>query len=160
MSYEFDSEREYETKPARDIGALGSSRRTAIVIYIVLALIGSSAAFLWGEYGGTLDDFAIFKSEAAPQAVSSKVFDEYQQAVAANLRRYSGMLEAQDAEIRRLSDQVLHLTMKLDSLESSARDAQAAISPAPKAASKKPAAKPRISPGSDAPLPPASEEKQ
>jgi hypothetical protein len=159
MSYEFESEREYETEPVRDIGALRSSRRTPFVIYTAMALIGSSAAFLWCEYGGALDDFAIFKSEAAPQAVSSRVFDEYQQAVAGNLRHYSGMLEAQDAEIRRLSDQVLHLTMKLDSLESRARDAQAAISPAPKVASKKPAAKPRISPGG-APLPPAPEEKQ
>jgi uncharacterized coiled-coil protein SlyX len=159
MSYEFESEREYETEPARDIGALRSSRRTAILIYISLALIGSSAAFLWREYGGALDDFTIVKPEATPQAVSSKVFDEYQQAVAGNLRRYSGMLEAQDAEIKRLSDQVLHLTMKMDSLESHARDAQAAISPAPKAASKKPAAKPRISTGG-APLPPAPEEKQ
>ena len=159
MSYEFEGEREYETEPARDIGALRSSRRTAIVIYIVLALTGSGAAFLWREYGGALDDFAIFKSEAAPQAVSLKVFDEYQQAVAGNLRRYSEMLQAQDAEIKRLSDQVLQLTMKIDSLESRARDAQAAISPAPKAASKKPAAKPRISTGG-APLPPAPEEKQ
>ena len=158
MSYECEGEREYETEPARDIGALRSSRRTAIVICIALALTGSGAAFLWREYGGALDDFAIFKSEAAPQAVSLKVFDEYQQAVAGNLRRYSEMLQAQDAEIKRLSDQVLQLTMKIDSLESRARDAQAA-SPAPKAAPKKPAGKPRISTGG-APLPPALEEKQ
>src|SRR5271169_5951860 len=158
MSYEFESEREYETEPARDIGPLRNSRRTAIVISIVLALIGSGAVFLWSKYRGALDDFAI-KSEAPPQAVSLKVFDEYQQAVAGNLRRYSGMLEDQDAEIKRLSDQVLQLTTKMDSLESRARDAQAAISPAPKAASKKPAAKPRISTGG-APLPPAPEEKQ
>ncbi len=155
MSYEFESEREHETEPVRDIGTLRRSRRTPFVIYIVLALIGSSAAFLLC----VLDDFAIFKPEAAPQAVSWKVFDEYQQAVAGNLRRYGGMLEAQDAEIKRLSDQVLHLTMKMDSLESRARDAQAAISPAPKAASKMPAAKPRISRGG-APLPPAPEEKK
>ena len=159
MIYEFESEREYETEPARDIGALRSSRRTPFVIYIAMALIGSSAAFLWCENGSILDDFAIFKREAAPQAVSWKVFDEYQQAVAGNLRRYSGMLEAQDAEIKRLSDQVLHLAMKMDSLENRARDAQAAISPAPKAASKMPAAKPRISKGGAA-LPPAPEEKQ
>ena len=113
MSYEFEGEREYETEPSRDIGALRSSRGTAIVICVVLALTGSGAAFLWREYGGALDDFAIFKSEAAPQAVSLKVFDEYQQAVAGNLRRYSGMLQAQDAEIKRLSDQVLQLTMKI-----------------------------------------------
>jgi hypothetical protein len=159
MSYEFESEREYEIEPARDIGALRSNRRTAILIYISLALIGTSAAFLWHEYGGALDDFTIFKAEAAPQAVSSKVFDEYQQAIAGKLRRYSEMFDAQDAEIKRLSDQVLHLTMKMDLLESRARDAQASVSPAPKAASKKPAAKPRISTGG-APLPPAPEEKQ
>jgi hypothetical protein len=42
----------------------------------VLALIGSGATFLWSQYRGTHDDFAI-KSEAAPQVVSLKVFDEY-----------------------------------------------------------------------------------
>jgi hypothetical protein len=158
MSDEFEGEREYETEPVRDIGPLRNSRRTAIVISIVLALIGSGAAFLWSEYRGALDDFAI-KSEAAPQAVSLKVFDEYQQTVAANLRRYSGMLEDQDAQIKRLTDQVLLLTIKVDSLGSRAQDAQAAIPPAPKAVSKKPAARPRISTGG-VPLPPAPQEKQ
>lgn len=166
MSYEFQDEREYDTEPARDIGQLRNNRRTAIVIYIVLALIGSigsGAAFLWSKYGSALDDFAIFKSEAPPQAVSLKVFDEYRQAVAGNLRRDREMLQAQDAEIMRLSDQVLLLTMKLDSLESRAREAQAAISPAPKKSAAKPrlkpAAKPPLSTGGS-PLSPAPEEKQ
>jgi uncharacterized coiled-coil protein SlyX len=128
------------------------------LIYISLALIGTSVAFLWREYGGALDDFTIVKTEAASRAVSSKVFDEYQQSVAGNLRRYSGMLEAQDAAIKRLSDQLLHLTMRMDSFESRARDAQAAISPA-KAASKKPAARSRTFTGG-APLPPVPEENQ
>jgi hypothetical protein len=158
MSYEFESEREYETEPARDIGPLRNSRRTAIVISIVLALIGSGAVFLWSKYRGALDDFAI-KSEAPPQAVSLKVFDEYQQAVAGNLRRYSGMLEDQDGQIKRLTDQVLLLIMKVDSLASRPQDAQAAILPAPKPAFKKPAPKPRISTGGSR-LPPAPEEKQ
>ncbi len=162
MSYEFQDEREYEAEPARGIGQLRNNRRTAIVIYIVLASIGSiggGAAFLWSRYGSALNHFAIFKPETAPQAVSSKVFDDYQQAVAGNLRRDSETLQAQDVEIKRLSDQVLLLTLKIDTLASRAREAQAAISPVPKAAPKRRAAKPRLSTGGS-PLSPAPEEKQ
>jgi hypothetical protein len=164
MSYEFQDEREYEIEPARGIGQLRNNRRTATVIYIVLALIGSiggGAAFLWSRHGGALNDFAIFKSETAPQAVSLKVFDEYQQAVAANLRRDHEMLQAQDAEIRQLSDQVLLLAFKIDTLASRGREAQAAIPPVPvpKVAPKRRAAKPPLSTGGS-PLFPAPEEKQ
>lgn len=153
MSYD---ERGYETEPVPDLGPLrsGRSRRTTILVCIVMAVIGSGVAFLWRGYGA-FEGLPIFKTETAPQAVSSKAFEEYQQATAVNLGRDREMLQALDAEIKRLSDQVLRLTIKMDSLESSARDAQAAIGPAPKAAPKKPAAKPARIPTGGAPLPPA-----
>jgi hypothetical protein len=160
MSDEFEDEREYQAEATADIGPLRSGRRITIVIYIVLALIGSGAAFLWRAHDGIIEALPIFKSEAPPQApetVSLKSFDEYQQAVARNLRHFAEMLQTQDLEIKRLSDQVLQLNTKLDSLESSTRDAQAAIPAAPKQA-KKPAAKPHIS--TDAPLPAVQDEKQ
>jgi len=160
MGYEFEGEREYLTEATSDIGPLRSGRRTTIVIYVVLALFGSGAAFLWHGYDErAFEGFPIFGSERAPQAVSLKSFDEYQRAVATNLRHYSEILEAQDIEIKRLADQVLHLITKMDSLESRARDAQAAIPPAPKEAPKKPARRLGISTG-DAPSPPAREQKQ
>jgi hypothetical protein len=159
MGHEFEGEQEYLTEAAPDIGPLRSGRHMTIVISIVLALIGSGAAFLWHGYEGALERFPIFGSETAPQAVSLKSFDEYQRAVAGDLRRYSEILEIQDIEIKRLADQVLNLTTKMDSLESRTRDAQAAIPPAPKEAAKKQGGKPRMS-TSEAPSLPAREEKQ
>jgi hypothetical protein len=161
MSDEFEDEQEYQAEAAPDIGPLRGGRRMTIVVYIVLALIGSGAAFLWHEHDGVIEAISIFKSEAppqAPEAVSLRSFDEYQQAVAGNLRHLTEMLQIQDVEMKRLTDQTLQLNMKMDSLESRARDAQAAIPPAPKQASKKPAAKPRIP--ADAPVPPVQDEKQ
>jgi hypothetical protein len=140
MSYELEGERD-QTEVAPDIGPLPSSRRTATVIYIVLALIGIGAAVLWHEYDGDLEGLPTFKSETSAQAVSSKSFDDYQRAVAGNLRRHDEMLQAQDADIKRLTDQVSQLITNMSSLESSTRDAQAAIPPVPKA-SRKAAAKP------------------
>src|SRR5271163_2945846 len=156
MSYEFEGERECETEAAPDIGPLRNSHRTTIAIYILLALIGSGAAFLWHGYNGALGGLPIFKSEIAPQAVSLKSFDDYQREVAGDLRRYDEILRDQDAQIKRLTDQVWHLNTWMDSLESHVRDAQAAIPPGPKEA-KKPAAKPATG---GAPLPPVREEKQ
>jgi len=162
VNYGLEGEREFERDPDLPPLRRGRQRHTRIVVCIALAVIASGAAFLWRGYGDALEGLPIFKSEErAPQAVSSKAFQEYQQAVAMNFGRDREMLQAQDAEIKRLSDQVLRLIMKIDSLERNARDAQAAIGPAPKPAPKQPAAKPapRISTGG-APLPSTTDEKQ
>jgi hypothetical protein len=149
---EFEGEQEYETEPALDLGPLKSSRPPiTIAIFISLALIGAGAAFLWYEYDRSFS----FKSETAPPVVSLKTFEEYQQAVDGSLQRDHELLKIQDAQLKRMSDQVLQLVMKLDLLESNARNAQAAIPLAPKAPAKKPAERPRISTGG-APLPPAT----
>ena len=156
MSNAFEGEREYEAESVRDLGPLGGGvRKITIAIWIVIAAIGGGAALLWHEYGEAFLALPILKPETPPQVVSLRAFGEYQQAVAGDLRRNSEMLQAQDAELKRLSDQVLQLVMKMDLLESKARDAQAAIVNAPKPAAKKSAAKPaaRISVGG-APLPP------
>ena len=102
MSCDFDGERERDIEVAPDIGPLRSGGHITIVVYIVLALIGSGAAFLWHGYEGALEAFPILGSDTAPPAVSLKSFDEYQRAVASNLRSYSEKLEAQDIEIKQL----------------------------------------------------------
>ena len=155
MSNEFEGEREYEAESVRDLGPLSGNYRKSVAIWIVVAAIGGGGALLWHEYGATFLALPILKTETPPQVVSLLAFGEYQQSIAGDLRRNSEMLQAQDAELKRLSDQVLQLVMKMDLLESKARDAQAAILNAPKAAPKKPAAKSasRISVGG-APLPP------
>jgi hypothetical protein len=158
MSYDLEGAREFPTEAAPDIGPLRSARHMTIAVYVVLALIGSAAAFFWHEYEGALETFPIFRAGTPTQTVSLMSFDEYQRAVASNLRSYSQRLDTQDLEIRRLTDQVLHLMTKMDALESRASDAQAAIPPTPKEASKKPPSKPRTSTG-DAPSPPVREER-
>jgi hypothetical protein len=147
----YEDEQEYERQAAPNLGPLKSSRSITIVFFILLALIGFGAAFVWHEYGGSL----IFKSETTPPVVSLKAFEEYKQTVDASQQRDHELLKVQDAQLKRMSDQVLQLVMKLDLLESNARNAQAAIKVAPKAVPKKPAEKPRISTGG-APLPPAA----
>jgi hypothetical protein len=70
-------------------------------------------------------------------------FEEYRHEVAGSLRRDHEMLQAQDAEIKRLTDQLSQVMTKMDSLGSRVREAQAAASPTgPKAAPKRPTAKP------------------
>ena len=151
---EFEGEQEYETEPAPNLGPLKTIRPITIAIFIVMALLGAGAAFFWHEYGSALEALTSFKSEAAPPIVSLKTFEEYQQAVDGSLQRDHELLKIQDAQLKRMSDQVLQLVMKLDLLESNARNAQAAIPLAPKAPAKKPAERPRIS-IVGAPLPPA-----
>jgi hypothetical protein len=154
---EFEGKQEYETESAPDLGPLKSSRLPiTIAIAIVLALIGAGAAFFWYEYDSSLE---ARKSETAPPVVSLKSFEDYKQAINESLQRDHELLKIQDAQLKRMSDQVLQLIMKLDLLESNARNAQAAIPPAPKAAPKKPAERPRISTGG-APLPPESESSE
>jgi hypothetical protein len=148
---EFEGEQEYAREPAPNLGPLKSGRPITIAIFILLALIGSGAAFFWHEYVSSI----IFKSETTPPVVSLKTFEDYQRTVDASLQRDHELLKIQDAQLKRMSDQVLQLVMKLDLLESNARNAQAAITVAPKAVPKKPAEKPRISTGG-APLPPAA----
>jgi hypothetical protein len=139
---EFEGEQEYAREPAPNLGPLKSGRPITIAIFILLALIGSGAAFFWHEYVSSI-------------IVSLKTFEDYQRTVDASLQRDHELLKIQDAQLKRMSDQVLQLVMKLDLLESNARNAQAAITVAPKAVPKKPAEKPRISTGG-APLPPAA----
>jgi hypothetical protein len=151
VSNELEGEREYASESVPDLGPLRRSRRKTIAIWTVMALIGAGT-FVWYEYGGMPETLARFKG--APPVVSLKAFEQYQQAIAESLRRDHELLEAQDAELKRLSDQFSQLATKLDLLEK-ARDAQATLVNDPKAAPKKPATKPapRISTGG-APLPP------
>jgi hypothetical protein len=151
---EFEGVQEYEANSAHDVGRLTSGRPLITIAFLVLALIGAGAAFVWHEYDSSLEALIGFKSETAPAVVSLKTFEEYKQAVDGSLQRDRELLRIQDAQLKRMSDQVLQLVKKLDLLENKVRDAQAAIPPAPKATAKKPTERPRISTGG-APLPPA-----
>jgi len=137
-------------------------------------MLGIASAVLWRAWDDTLS-FPSFASLAAPGAapatapaevadkpVGSKEFRAAQQQVAGSLQATAQLVAAQQAEIKRLSDQVSALTAKIDALQNPAASAQAAVPPpppAPAAARKKPAAAPKQPPGisvGGAPLPPPS----
>jgi uncharacterized coiled-coil protein SlyX len=149
--------------------APGRRRWVPIAVAAGLALFGSASALLWNTWGGGLPALPSFTSSAAPggapaetpdKTVGLKDFQAFQQQIAATAQSTAQLVAAQQAEIKRLSDQVAALAAKIDALQRPAASAQAAApvppppAPAP-AARKKPAAAklpPGISTGG-APLP-------
>jgi hypothetical protein len=137
--------------------------KTAAVAAL-LAVIGASSAVLWRAYGGNLSALPSFASGTEPAVVAdkpvgSKDFQALQQQIAGSAQSTAQLLATQQAELKRLADQVAVLAAKVDLLERPVASAQASLpaaqplAPAPR---KKPAAsKPanNISVGG-APLPP------
>jgi uncharacterized coiled-coil protein SlyX len=135
-----------------------------------LAILGIASAFAWRAYDDgllTLPFLSGTGQAAAPAAADKPVtlqdVQALQQQIAGPLQSNAQLLAAQQAEIKRLSDQVSALAAKVDALEHPQASAQASVpasappSPAPAAARKKPAA-PKSPPGisvGGAPLPPA-----
>ena len=128
----------------------------------VLAIIGSGSAFAWRAYGGSsYFSFALGSSPASttePKTVGLDDFRAFQQQIAGQLQSNAQILAAQQAEVKRLSDQMAAVSAKMDAIQSSIAFARAAIpatapprSPQPKKPAK-PNPSPRISIGG-APLP-------
>jgi hypothetical protein len=136
------------------------------VISVLLAAAGSGSALAWraglpGFPNVTSVASAPAAAPAADKAVGLKDFQVFQQQIAGSLQASERLLTAQQAEIKRLSEQVSALTAKLDLLQHPVASAQAAlpasaakpVRPAPR--NKPPESKPAgaISTGG-APLPP------
>ncbi|HEV7410930.1 MAG TPA: hypothetical protein VGO01_20800 [Bradyrhizobium sp.] len=164
MAHLFDNTRE----EAGDLQQPAPGRRRWVPIAVAagLALFGSASALLWNTWGGGLPALPSFTAGAAPAEIPDKTvglkdFQAFQQQIAATVQSTAQLVAAQQAEIKRLSDQVTALTAKIDTLQRPAATAQAAAPvppPAPPApaARKKPAA-PKQPPGisvGGAPLPP------
>jgi uncharacterized coiled-coil protein SlyX len=144
-------------------------RWVPIAVAAGLALFGAASASLWYASGGGLPALPSFASSvAAPGAAPAEVpdktvglkdFQAFQQQIAATLQSTAQLVAAQQADIKRLSDQVAALTAKIDTLQNPATSAQTATAapppPAPAARKRSPAPKqpPGISVGG-APLPP------
>jgi hypothetical protein len=136
-----------------------------IVIAVMLAGAGSGSALLWHAYGAGLPSLTSAANSAAPvtdKPVGLADFQAFQQQIAGSAQSTEKLLTAQQAEIKRLSDQVAVLTGKLDLLQKPIASAQAALPPpAPKPVASAPRKKPTtaaqpagaISTGG-APLPP------
>ena len=151
VTYRFDDDVEDtpEQKPGR--GPLFH-----IVIGVMLACIGSGSTLVARAYGMGLPALPSFTSapsvasSPAPVAVKPVALSDLQalqQQVAGSVQSTERLLAAQQAEIKRLSDQVVVLSGKLDLLQRPLSAAQAALpaatpAPAPAAAPKPPAPKP------------------
>ena len=157
---EFDEEFEDEVeerKPRFWVSAL---------VCVALAATGSGAAFAFHVYGGgelmtgalTSAPKAASVPQAAAQDAVLKNLADAQQRAAVTAQRNQELLQAQAAEIKRLSDTVAQLATRVEGL--SVRNAQAAVAAPP--APKKPAA-PKVvgpKPAAPAPLSLAPEEKK
>jgi uncharacterized coiled-coil protein SlyX len=166
VAHLFDNARE-EAEDLHQPAPGRRSRWVGIAVAVGLVLFGSASAVLWHAWGGGLSALPSFASSAASgsapaetpdKTVGLKDFQAFQQQIATTVQSTAQLVAAQQAEIKRLSDQVAALAAKIDTLQRPVASAQAAAPvpppPAP-AARKKPAAAklpPGISTGG-APLP-------
>jgi uncharacterized coiled-coil protein SlyX len=143
-------------------------RRWVPIAFVAgLALLGAASALLWNAWGNGLPALPSFTSsaaapgtapaEVADKTVGLKDFQAFQQQIAATLQSTGQLVAAQQAEIKRLSDQVAALAAKIDAQQRPA-EAAAPVPPPPTAARKRPAI-PKQPPGisvGGAPLPPTN----
>jgi uncharacterized coiled-coil protein SlyX len=144
----------FETRPA--------PRRSRTILLgiavMALAVIGAGSAVVWHSFGGSLPALPSFTSmsgtePSAPPAVAVadkpvglKDLQALQQQITGSIQSNAQLLASQQAELKRLADQVVVLTAKVDLLERPAASAQASVpppappSPAPAAPRKRPAA--------------------
>jgi uncharacterized coiled-coil protein SlyX len=111
-----------------------------VVGAIVLAIIGSGSAFAWHANGGTA--YSIFApgvpAGAEPKVVGLDEFRAFQQQVIGQMQSNAQALAAQQAEVKRLSDQVAAVSAKIDAIQSSMLSARAAVPAAAPIPLKKP----------------------
>jgi uncharacterized coiled-coil protein SlyX len=147
----------FETRPP--------PRRSRTVLFgiavIALAVIGAGSAVVWHSFGGSLPALPSLPSfvsqsgtePAAPPAVATadkpvglKDLEALQQQITGSIQSNAQLLASQQAELKRLADQVAVLGAKVDLLERPAASAQASVpatpppAPAPVAPRKRPAA--------------------
>ena len=137
MTYRYDDDVDYEPEPE-------PRRRmpwTSIIVVAGLAFIGIAAAFLWRSYGSI--SFPTFSAGSATPAVTDKgpglgELQALQQQSAAQIQTALQLLTAQQAEIKKLSDQLTALGGKVDALQRSVT----AVPPTPPPPAPKPVAPP------------------
>jgi uncharacterized coiled-coil protein SlyX len=115
VTYRYDDDVDYEPEPE-------PRRRkpwTSIMVVAGLAFIGIASAFLWRSYGS--NSFPTFSAGSAP-AVTEKgpglgELQALQQQSSAQIQTALQLLTAQQAEIKKLSDQLTALIGRFDSLQ-------------------------------------------
>ena len=162
MTLRYDDDVEYEpeeTEPPK------RKRWLSYVVVVMLAATGSGSAILWRAYGNNGLTLPSFGSTPPPDAgdkvVTMKDLQAFQQQMVTQTQAATQLLGAQQAEIKRLSEQMTALAAKLDTLQHPVANAQpAAPAAVPKpivpAVRKKPAAQKPVdaSPAGAEPPPP------
>jgi uncharacterized coiled-coil protein SlyX len=147
------------------------TRWLPIAIVAGLAVFAVASALLWNVWGDGLLALPSFTSATAPvpaevpdKTVGLKEFEALQQQIAASAQSTAQSIAAQQAEIKRLSDQVSALAARIEQLQNPAPAAQATATvptpppaaPAAPAGRKRPNSAPKQPPGisvGGAPLP-------
>jgi uncharacterized coiled-coil protein SlyX len=123
-----------------------------IIVIIVLAGTGVGSAFLWQAYGNGLSVFRTGTATPEPTPPDKPVgladFQAFQQQIVGSMQSTEQVLAAQEAEIKRLSDEVAALSAKLDLVQHPVAPAEA-LAPGP--ASKPVAPPPRKKPAAPKP---------
>jgi len=121
-----------------------------MLVFALLAATGIASGFLWRAYGRDVSVVSLVASvtgsasSSAEKPVGQGDLDVLRQQVTA-LQSTAAQLAAQQAEIKRLSDQISALSGKLDLLQRPITSAQAAIPlPAPHAVAPIPRKRPDI----------------
>jgi cell division protein FtsB len=109
-------------------------RWLSVIVVVALAIMGSASAFLWRAYGNNVPTFPSFGStppaDAGDKVVMLKDLQAFQQQITAQTQAATQLLGSQQAEIKRLSEQMTALAAKLDTLQRSVTSVQVAP-PAP-----------------------------
>jgi uncharacterized coiled-coil protein SlyX len=136
VTYRIDDDRydEPEEQPKR------ASLVPTAVVALLLACVGVGLAFLWRAYGGSVSALPLIAavngpaaapSGAAVKGVGASDLQALQQQLAGQMQAVTQLLASQQAEIKRLSDQLAALTGKVDALQQPVAPAPVAKQAAP-----------------------------
>jgi uncharacterized coiled-coil protein SlyX len=112
----------------------------------LLSLLGVGSAFAWREIKSELSYQPRQSMLPAAAYVPPTEFQAYQQSTATVLQQSSALLQAQQAEVKRLSDQVAKLIDEVGALKSASAEAHAATKPPAKKSAQVPALRERSAP--------------
>jgi uncharacterized coiled-coil protein SlyX len=104
----------------------------------MLAIIGTGSAFVWRAY---YPSFAFGRSPAStePKTVGLAEFQAFQQQINSQMQANAQILAAQQADVKRLSDQMATISAKMETIQSSIASARAALPAVIPTTTKKPA---------------------
>jgi len=124
---EDDVEFEPEEVPRR------GRRWISVMVVLALAATGSASALLWRAYGNDLPTFPSFGStppaDPGDKVIMQKDLQAFQQQITAQTQAATQLLGSQQAEIKRLSEQITVLATKLDAVQRSVAAVQVAPPP-------------------------------